>query len=261
MRNHECIIPKITIHSQEQENESNLLYALDIRTWIDVYHNDNQTNQEPFKMSKKPFNLHYFKSGMMKRQTLLIISIIATGSLFGAVYASGTIITDTGITTGNLTVTGTCTGCGAGEGSYSNYNTIQLNTTIGTAFIATQYTSMSISNNGNVVFGSNGNNTAVTIGGTIIQSGSGYASAPGVDIAQSITGEYQLIVVDDVHYDLKVIKNGIFLQDIGIDLSQFISPDAAKGVAMAISPDGHYISVIGKDSGGTSERLVIFKGS
>lgn len=212
-------------------------------------------------MTKNLFNLDKSKSYRMNKQLIAILSIVAIGSILGVAYATGTVITNTGITTGNLVVTGTCTGCGAGEGSYSNYNTIQLNTTIGTAFIATQYTSMSISNNGNVVFGSNGNNTAVTIGGTIIKSGSSYASAPGVDIAQSITGEYQLIVVDDVHYDLKVIKNGIFLQDIGIDLSQFISPDAAKGVAMAISPDGHYISVIGKDSGGTSERLVIFKGS
>ena len=67
----------------------------------------------------------------LKKQSLLIISIIAIGSLFSVAYSASTIISDSGITTSNLTVTGTCIGCGTS----SHTHTVLTSETAGTVVL------------------------------------------------------------------------------------------------------------------------------
>ena len=64
----------------------------------------------------------------MNRQTLAIIAIIATGSIIsGLAYG----VTNGSIIVGDLTITGTCTGCGT-EGSFTTYSLL-LNQTVASA--------------------------------------------------------------------------------------------------------------------------------
>ena len=69
----------------------------------------------------------------MKKQTLAIFAIVITGFIIGGIAYAQTVITDTSITTPNLTVTGTCTGCGVSEGNFNSYSLITNTTLSGTS--------------------------------------------------------------------------------------------------------------------------------
>jgi hypothetical protein len=51
----------------------------------------------------------------LTKQLAIIIGIIATGFIISSIAYAQTTVTDTSITTQNLNVTGTCTGCGGGS--------------------------------------------------------------------------------------------------------------------------------------------------
>src|SRR5690348_7491948 len=69
----------------------------------------------------KPFKAVNKLKTMNSRTSILgIIAILGVGVFLSVTYAASTIITDTSISTTNLTVTGTCSGCG-GDGSFTTY--------------------------------------------------------------------------------------------------------------------------------------------
>lgn len=200
----------------------------------------------------------------MKSNHIGIISIVIIGSLFGVVYGSSTIISDSGINTSNLTVTGTCTGCGGGgvEGNYTNYNTVDLNQTNGLGFPDTSFTNIHISNLGNVIYSGDTLNVGVKLNGIVNFANFSYSTTSAHQQDQSSTGKYQ-IIWDGTNTLVAVFKDGVFLQNLGINLTQFSTPGTNMHLAIAISPDGKYITVTGNDAvgGGTDDRTVIFRGT
>ena len=198
----------------------------------------------------------------MKKQSLIIICILAAGSLLGTVYAASTVITDSGITTTNLTVTGTCTGCGASEGDFTSYNTVLLNTTIVPLATAdTVISSVYISNNGDVLSSGNQNNFLLKNNGTLIYTNATSINGFGKDISQSMTGKFQILTNDFSSLEIKVFKDQAFLQNLSIDFTQFSNPTNGGSIGIAISSDGKYIAVVGKDFGALNDRILVFEGS
>lgn len=195
------------------------------------------------------------------RQFLIILCIIVAGSIFATVSAttiSGDIITN------NLTVTGTCTGCGVGgasEGSYSHYNTIDLNTTLSLGFVNSQTTDVHISNDGNIIYSGNVLNVSMLHNGTWTLANFSYTNISDKQQGQSLTGKYQVILDDTTNLNVDVLKDGLYLQALGINLSQFTTPSTNGAIGIAISPDGKYIAVVGEDSGGVDQRILIFRGT
>lgn len=193
---------------------------------------------------------------MNQRYLIAIIILAGIGSIGSVLAYSGTISAGQG-NFNNVLVTGTCTGCGGGEGSFTSYNTVSLNTTVG-SFGGTNFPRIIVNNMGTVVFSDSNANYVVTISGTTLFNNSTIGSSGNQELSQSINGIYQIVNNDNVP-KVSIFKNNIYLQDLGINLSQFSNPFGKLG--MAISPDGHYIAVIGEDSGVSSDRLLIFRGS
>ena len=194
----------------------------------------------------------------MKKQSLAIISIIAIGSLLGTVYATGSIISDSGIITPSLIVNGNQ----IGESSFTSYNTVALNTTSTNA--DNLINNVLISNDGTVMISGAAKNQIVTLTGTTIYTNSSYGTSSGIkQIVQSLTGEYQVILSSTGSGKVSVFKNHVYLQDLGIKTSQFsgggLLSDSQAG--LAISSDGKFIAVVGKDSAGLTDRVLVFRGS
>lgn len=200
----------------------------------------------------------------MKRHSGIILSILAIGISFGSVYGASTIISDSGINTSNLTVTGTCTGCGGGssEGNYNSWNTVDLNQTLGLGFPDTYFTDMHISNDGNVIYSGSVLNIGFFKNGTVGFASFDYSTASSHQLDQSMTGKYQ-VVWDDLASTFTVLKDGGIKQVLGINMTQLTNPTSNNALGVAISPDGKYIVVVGNDAvgGGNDDRAIIFEGS
>ena len=195
------------------------------------------------------------------KQLYIILCIIGVGSISSVAYAASTIITDTSITTTDLTVTGTCTGCAAGEADFTNYNIIALNSTVITGASNSIFGQLAISNNGNTAYVSSTYNTFVNLAGvTKFLNFTGVSSFKSQQLDQSRTGEY-LVIFNDNTPSISIFKNGVYLQDLGWKSSEFTTPSLGSHISIGISPDGKYIGVVGLDIGGVDDRLVIFEGS
>lgn len=194
----------------------------------------------------------------MNRQSLLIIAIIAGGSILsGLAYG----VTNGTIVVGDLTITGTCSGCGVVEGIYSHYNTIDLNTTLSLGFVNSQTTDVHISNDGNIIYSGNVLNVSMLHNGTWTLANFSYGNISDKQQGQSLTGKYQIILDDTTNLNVDVLKDGLYLQALGINLSQFTTPSTNGAIGIAISPDGKYIAVVGEDSAGFDQRILIFRGT
>lgn len=200
------------------------------------------------------FNTDKFRIKTVKRQTLAIILILIAGGTSTA-FA----VTNGSIITGDLTVTGTCTGCGGGEGSFASYNTIALNTTV--ASTGNPGFTL-IGNDGGVQVMTNAKDFYVALNGTtlFLQTGSS-SSTERSDIAQSGTGAYKIMDNEASLGEVDIYKNGNFLQSLGIDLTQFFGGSFGGKTSIAISPDAKYIAVVGPDSGGVNTRVLVFQGA
>lgn len=191
---------------------------------------------------------------MNRKQILTIISIVAFSGVTSLVYG----VTNGTIIVGDLTVTGTCTGCSSGgEGSFTSYTTL-FNGTI-TGSVGCPGSSIYVNNTGTVLVTDNCPTTfIVQPSGTATKINTPIGSAPfPISSAQSITGLYQIA------YDantIKVYKNNSLIQSIGFDTGNFGAP-VGGGLSINISPNGKYIAIQNEDVSTSSDRLVIFKGS
>lgn len=192
----------------------------------------------------------------MKRQTLMIIGIIAVGSLLGSVYATSTVITDNGITTSNLTVTGTCTGCG-GSGSFTTWNLL-YNVTL----TQTDYpTGFDIDNNGNSVLQYNQATGFVSKNGTeLVKVATNQISNSGMKLVdQSANGKYQ-IYFDGVNHQIHILQNATLVHIIQLNMPGDFNT-GSDILSISISPSGEYIGVTGLNHARTFDRLQLFEGS
>src|SRR5690348_7274057 len=148
----------------------------------------------------------------MKKQTISIISILAIGSLLSTVYAATTIITDNSISTSNLIVSGSCSGC-SNEESFTNYNTIALNTTVssGHGFVPILY----VGNDGAVMGAGTSKNFLVYLNGTTsFLEGNFGNDITGLSMMdQSASGQYR-VIIDGTNNLISVFKSGQKIQDL-----------------------------------------------
>lgn len=189
----------------------------------------------------------------MNRQSLLIIAIIAGGSvLSGLAYG----VTNGTIVVGDLTITGTCSGCGT-ENDYTSYNTVFYNNTnsVDAAFIDDFH----ISNTGAATIATASHSYVISSSGTVIGKGTNYNFGTPLQSGQSVTGIYKAYIIANGTGSIMVVKNDSVLQQIHPNVSQF--GINLSGEALSVSPNGKYIGLVGPDSGGTTTRLVIFQGS
>ena len=198
------------------------------------------------------FNINLTKQKLLQKQSIAILSILIGGSLLSIAYATSTIVSDSGIITPSLTVNGNQ----IGEGSFTSYNTVQLNTTV-IGFRDTLIGELHIGNDGAVILHGDSNNKLVYINGTqVFEQTSHTTPGSSQETDQSLSGEYK-IVLDTSTSTVQVYKNNNYLQALGFNSGQF----TALHIGTAISPDGHYIVIMGEDSGGAIDRIVIFKGT
>ena len=197
----------------------------------------------------------------MKKQSLTILAIVITGFIIGGIAYAQTTISDTNITTPSLTVTGTCTGCGASEGNFINYNTVALNTTL-PGSEGSAVGEIFISNAGNVILSDQHKNIFTTLGGSVIfvnnNNNDLYSGLKVID-QTSVTGNYT-ISTDTASKEIVVTKNNVVLQRLGFNVSQ-CSGSSIDSLGLAISPNGKYIALGCTDTGAALNRLVIFQGS
>lgn len=199
---------------------------------------------------------------MISKQSIAIISILVVGTLFGVGYATSTVISDTGITTPSITVSGACNGCG-NSGSFSSYNTILYNITSTFGTHDGNGELLKIGNDGSIVsVGDTSLDIVIASNGTEIYNKPTVIGAFPVSMVQTPDGTYK-VVVDIVGTDnIKVYKNNNLLQTLGIDQLQFSGGTLTNGrVSVGISEDGHYIAVGGIDSSNNADRFIVFEGS
>lgn len=155
------------------------------------------------------------------------------------------------------------------ESDYSNYNTILLNYT--TPNNEDGMNNVLISNDGNVITAGLSFNQVITSKGTTVYTGIssdaiGQVGRPALglgEIVQSITGKYEAIINYEGKGSVSVFKDGTFLQNLGINTSQFFSGILQDTIVrIAISPDGHYIAVVGGNATNhEGTKVLIFQGS
>lgn len=194
------------------------------------------------------------------KTSITILGILIIGSLFAVGYATSTVISDSGIITSNLTVTGTCTGCGGGEGDFTTYSNF-LNATIGGASLGNNIKALLTANDGSFMFSDNAfQNIIVFANGTVIKEyDSTFEDFPNGDklFDQSSTGKYKIIYDQGHSNEIKVYKDNSLLQSIGIDTSQV----SANECSTAISANGKYISLVCSNFAGTNDTALTFEGS
>lgn len=198
----------------------------------------------------------------MKKQTIAILGIIAAGSILGTVYATGTVITDTGITTGDLTITGTCTGCGS-EASYSSWTTLEQEGTLASG--GNIINQMLLDNNGNLVisFGS-GAGTAFTwlvsnTGSTTSYASNSFSAVSSSFITQTTTGQYQAIWNDGAKV-IDIYVNGTLAANVPLDFASKFATGDQEGITF--SPNGHWLAVVGVDfTDHSKNRFQIYRGT
>lgn len=198
----------------------------------------------------------------MKRQTLAIIGIIAAGSLISSVYAVGTVITDTGITTGDLTITGTCTGCG-GEASYGSWTTLQQEGTLASG--GNIENQLLIDNNGNLLvsFGCSSCSPTSWIisntGSTSSFTSNSFGAVSSSFITQTSSGQYQAIYNDGAKV-IDIYVNGTLAANVPLDFASKFFTGNQMGIAF--SPNGHWLAVVGDDFADHSKnRFQIYRGT
>lgn len=211
---------------------------------------------------------------MMNRKILLLLLILGSGSILATVYASNTTITNTSVSTTtvntsdlvashdvnttNLFVTGTCSGCGAMEGSYNSYSTT-LNQTV-TGSQATTIVGLQSANDGSILGLDFHRASLVLVNGTVIKN---IPTIPNFQsdqrlTSQSVNGVY--FVALNSTGNILVYKNHVLLTTIGIKTSQFYLGNL-NTASIVMSPNGKYIALYGADSGNVLDRLLIFQGS
>lgn len=185
------------------------------------------------------------------------MSLLGIGSLFSITYAASTIISDSGITTPNLTVTGTCAGC-SGEGDFSSYSLITNKTDTSGPFSAGIY--VQVGNDKSVIGFENGGKTMYfNPSGNLISSTSNSSPIAGpYPFEQSLTGKYR-IIRNDTSSQIDVYKNNILLTHIPIDITH--SFESYLFTTCGISQDGKYIALFGPDFTTNFEQLQVWQGS
>lgn len=207
----------------------------------------------------------------MNRQNIIILSIIAIGSVSSIAYATSTVISDSGITTPSLTattvnVTGTCVGCGGAEANYSTW-TLQYNKTYGSAGFTGGPKKSMVDNNGYVFTANRGDGLVFLLNpsGTIISTVFNAANYIGMDadLVQSETGFYRA-VFDGSNGTIYLYKNNLVTKTFAggnCDDCNGFYHFTGNG-ALAISPNGQYFVISGENStnDGTT-RVLLYKGS
>lgn len=192
----------------------------------------------------------------MNYNALMIIIILAAGGVsIGVSYAS-TIITDATIIVNNLTVTGTCTGCGGGDGSFTTWTLIQQTNFTESGCFNGSF--ISLDNNGNSLFTCN-NVILITNGGSITNFGSNINQFTQA-ATESSTGKYKTFTNGTgTQYNIPIISNSTLIHSIIVNASVFKTPSQ---VINAISPSGEYITLKGNDICNCGHgELQIWKGS
>lgn len=196
----------------------------------------------------------------MNRQHLLILAIIGTGSILsGLAYG----VTNGSIIVGDLTVTGTCTGCG-GSGDFTTYSTLLNQTVTGTTGFAG--TSLELADDGSLVaMDLNSKLISVKSDGTIVLAHS-FASTSTTDVTRSIVqtpdGKY-FAILNSTSKSIDIYKNHILLQKIGVDMTQFVGGISLENsdFAFNISPNGKYIGLLANDVSNAIDRMIVFRGA
>lgn len=172
----------------------------------------------------------------MNKQNIIILSILAIGSLSSIAYATSTVITDSGITTNNLTVTGSCTGCG-GDGQYTHWTLFSNTVITDTNAYNSSSSDIKVGNNGNSII-----YTGDTSEGNVVQiffpNGTQYENTIAEPTAHLIYSR----VFDE--------SDGGHYQVIGTKFNDFTG-------------NLHHIQIYTdvNDSAGAHQRLVILQGS
>jgi hypothetical protein len=202
----------------------------------------------------------------MRKQTLAIISIVVAGIVFSVAFATSTVISDAGIITTNLTVTGTCTGCGS-EGDFTHWNPI-MNTTVQTNQVfnnpANQPKYAFVDNDGNIILEEfQGFLGEVARNGTLIFTDPNGAENNGngnfADVFTSASHRYLIDNNSTSNLRIDVFDRGTHLQTIQFDSSLFDTHYTFGGL---ISPNGKYILLIGdNNTDHTLYRVQLWQGS
>ena len=189
----------------------------------------------------------------MKRETLLIIIILAAGISFSGVsYATitGTTITNSGVTTPTIS-TNSCSGCGSTEGDFTTY-TLQYNKTTSQSSLAGLVNSTG--------FAWLGDSSAATLTmfsptGTVItnktNNDGGFASP---STFTSLNNKYVIYEhsYGNTSSSVIIIKNTSTLQTLR-PITQLNG--------QTISPNGQYIIIIQAIQPSGEENVLLYKGS
>lgn len=206
----------------------------------------------------------------MKKQSILILLIILGGSSASIIYASGTTITNTSVTTPtlnavNVNISGTCNGCGGGEGSFTTWNPTAFNYTnprVNNNFICEAF----MDNNGIMYFQQcSGNGLfGIALNGTLLVNqisgiNTNYDNQQNkFSVFHTYLGHYTDTNDCGGSVDcVRVYKNGVFKKQLPFESAVFGSDSG-----FTISPDGKYIGLYGGDIGNTTKLIVrVFQGS
>ena len=207
----------------------------------------------------------------MKKQTVAILSILAVGSFLSIAYATGSVITNNYIITPtlnatNINVSGTCGGCGTGDGSFSTYSLI-TNTTVaitGSAKGAAAWAS--VTPDGMYIGQAGGSNGVVYF----IDSSGSLTSSSTIGGQSGSNPQYVVHSIGSTYYgvveatglttgELDIYKNHVLLQSFPFNFSTdwWHSPT----IGLACSPDGKYFELLGIDSTDTTTRFQVYEGS
>jgi hypothetical protein len=187
----------------------------------------------------------------MKKQPLIISLIILAGiTSSGLAYA----VTNGSIITGDLTVTGTCTGC-SGEADFTTWTLITNQTVSGTSAIFPFNTA--IGNNEISYVGGSGKAYLIDSNGVLKGATNFNIASIGTQLVQSASGEYK--VLQDDNGTVTIFKNSAKLQTINADTTHSFS--AATNLLTTISPNGKYVLLTGTDINGVNEHIQIWGGS
>lgn len=201
----------------------------------------------------------------MKKQSILILLIILGGSSASIIYASGTTITNTSVTTPtlnavNVNISGTCTGCGGGEGSFTVYSLVLNKTVTGTSGNNGVFTQVS-TNGSSISSDSSSITSIIKLDGTIVSTTTTpntYQSATSPNIQdQSLNGKY-MIITNNSGPSLDVYKNQALLQQITIDTTHSFFNTS---ISIGISQDGKYIVLYGDDKSNSIDHIQVWQGT
>lgn len=204
---------------------------------------------------------------MNQRLLIGIIILVGIGSIGSVLAYSGSISAAQG-NFNNVLVTGTCTGCGGGSGSFTSYSVIANVTTPHLGVGSITSVDAIVSNDGYTISNDNKNTTLFSSSGTIISNH--FSIGNNVQGRDSTSDGIYKVQIDEDNYPdvtLDIFKNNISLQTIHFRASQFsggafcTNTGGIESCAVSISNDGHYIAAVGVDSSNTASRLIVLRGS